>query len=125
MNEPLSKITENIIAVIVAVCLATAIAYAEPKTTTDPRYCGCEPKRNVDGKILRSVAERKRFEALYPLPLQYNRDEWQVDHIIPLANGGVDKIINMQWLPKKIKTCADDMCKDRFERVIYKNHLTK
>lgn len=117
----MGKVTENIIACIVAACLATAFAYAEPTTNTDPRYCGCEPKRNTDGKILRSVAERKRFEALYPLPPQYNRDEWQVDHVIPLANGGVDKIVNMQWLPKKIKTCADEFCKDRWERIIYKH----
>ncbi len=109
---------------IIVCTLLTANVYAEPEISTDPRYCG-EPKRNTSGKIVRSIAERKRFETLYQLPEQYRREEWQVDHVIPLSVGGCDLIINMQWLPKSIKTCADDMCKDRFERVIYKNHLTK
>lgn len=87
----------------------------------DLRYCG-EPKRSLSGKILRSVAERHRFEQLYPLPPQYNRDNWQVDHVIPLSSGGCDNIVNMQWLPKDIKTCAAVTCKDRWERIIYKVH---
>ena len=100
--------------------LTPLLSYAETTENSDQRYCGTEPRRNAAGKILRSVAERKRFEALYPLPAEYNRADWQVDHVIPLVNLGCDTIINMQWLPKKIKTCADDNCKDRWERVIYK-----
>ena len=34
----------------------------------------------------------------------------------PLASGGCDSVTNMQWLPKTIKTCTDDDCKDRWER---------
>ena len=116
----MGKITENIIACCVAVALGAALAYAEPVQLTDPRYCGGEPKRNAAGKIARNIAERKRFEALHPLPAEYTRAEWQVDHTIPLSEGGCDTIINMSWMPKKIKTCADDWCKDRWERLIYK-----
>lgn len=113
----MSKLNKSVIAIFVAVCISASIAHAEP-ISADPRYCG-EPKRNTSGKIVRSIAERKRFETLYPLPIQYKRNEWQVDHVIPLAVGGCDLLINMQWLPKAIKTCADDMCKDRWERKVY------
>ena len=81
----------------------------------DTRYCG-KPDRNADGSIKRSYKVRKEFERLYPLPAQYNRDDWQVDHVIPLAIGGCDSVNNMQWLPKAIKTCSSDYCKDRWER---------
>jgi hypothetical protein len=90
--------------------------YADP---VDARYCG-EPKRNEAGKIVRSITVRKQFEALYPLPPEYKRSSWQVDHVIPLKNGGCDSIINMQWLPLVLKICSGTICKDRWERDIYK-----
>lgn len=34
-------------------------------------------------------------------------------------HGGCDTVIVAQWLPIEIKTCADDFCKDRWERVVY------
>ncbi len=112
----------KIIIIAMTFCLLVVITPSRSElTNTDPRYCGGEPKRNAAGKIVRNIAERKRFETLYPLPIQYKRNEWQVDHVIPLAVGGCDLLINMQWLPKSIKTCAGDMCKDRFERIIYKS----
>ena len=110
--------TKFILLLITSLLLASP-AYAEPTTNIDPRYCGGEPKRNTSGKIVRSVTERKRFEALYPLPPQYKRTEWQVDHTLPLSEGGCDTLVNMTWLPKAIKTCPDYMCKDRWERIIY------
>lgn len=81
----------------------------------ETRYCG-EPKRYADGRIARSVTVVKEFERRYPLPAQYSRNDWQIDHVIPLASGGCDAVRNMQWLPKAIKTCPDDVCKDRWER---------
>lgn len=81
----------------------------------DTRYCG-EPKRTVTGKIKRDYAVIREFERLYPLPKAYERDKWQIDHVIPLSMGGCDAVRNMQWLPELIKTCADDSCKDRWER---------
>ena len=67
--------------------------------------------------IKRSYKVRKEFERLYPLPTVYNRDDWQIDHVIPLAIGGCDSVSNMQWLPRSIKTCANNYCKDRWERI--------
>lgn len=89
-------------------------AYAD-NHLTETRYCG-EPKRTASGKIARSKAVRLGFEQLYPLPPGYDRNKWQVDHVIPLAAGGCDSVSNMQWLPESIKTCANDNCKDRWER---------
>ena len=73
-------------------------------------------ERDGYGKIKRSVTVIKEFERLYPLPAGYDRKDWQIDHVIPLARCGADAVHNMQWLPKTIKTCADDSCKDRWER---------
>lgn len=96
--------------------IAASNVYADP--VIDARYCG-EPERTATGKIKRSKAIRLQFERLYPLPAGYDRSKWQVDHVIPRARGGCDSVINMQWLPESIKTCASDDCKDRWERVIY------
>ena len=85
---------------------------------TETRYCGA-PARNSDGSIKRSYKVRKEFDRLYPLPTGYNRYDWQIDHVIPLSMGGVDAVRNLQWLPKEIKTCSSDACKDRWERIIY------
>lgn len=102
------------VACLLGISFAASYARAD-NHLVETRYCG-EPKRYADGRLARSVTVVKYFEALYPLPPQYNRDDWQVDHVIPLASGGCDAIRNLQWLPKTIKTCADDDCKDRWER---------
>lgn len=63
--------------------------------TTDPRYCG-PPARDAAGKIVRSSVPLRQFEAAWPKPkdgLAYYRD-----HVIPLACGGCDALINLQWL---------------------------
>jgi len=83
----------------------------------ETRYCGVQ--RDDNGRIKRSARVVKEFEKIHPLPVEYSRSDWQVDHVIPLASGGCDSVSNMQWLPKTIKTCKSDDCKDRFERVIY------
>lgn len=105
--------------IILAVLLmASSAAYAGLDPYTDYRYCG-EPKRNKDNTIKRSNAVREAFERIYPLPPGNKRSEWQLDHVLPLSEGGCDAVFNMQWLPISIKTCSDDKCKDRFERIIY------
>ncbi len=104
-----------LIAIASLMCLSSAVV----ANAVDPRYCG-EPQRTSSGKIKRSASVLRDFESLYPLPAGYVRSEWQIDHVIPLAVGGCDALHNLQWLPKVIKTCAEDHCKDRFERVIYK-----
>lgn len=88
-----------------------------PGAPKDSRYCG-EPNRGADGKINRSAAQRARFVAVWPKPMDGN--EWHVDHVIPLVNGGCDLPHNMQWLPYPIKGCDQPLCKDRWERRVYK-----
>ena len=100
--------------IAVVMLLGSEPVYAD-NHLTETRYCG-EPKRTASGKIKRSAAVRREFERLYPLPPGYKREEWQIDHPIPIDRGGCDAVRNMQWLPKSIKTCADDDCKDRWER---------
>ncbi len=82
---------------------------------TETRYTD-HVERWSDGRLKRNATVIKEFERLYPLPAWYNRNDWQIDHVIPLANCGRDAVSNLQWLPKTIKTCAGLDCKDRWER---------
>jgi len=90
----------------------------------DARYCSIEPVRNDDGTIKRSAAVVREFRQYHPCPSTGKVDGpcegWQVDHVIPLAVGGCDSVVNLQWLPIEIKTCPGDKCKDRWERKVYR-----
>lgn len=81
----------------------------------DDRCC-VDPKRDSNGKIIRSKAVINEFIRLYPLPSHLKREDFQINHAIPLACGGKDIIENLLWMHKKAKTCADDWCQDRHER---------
>lgn len=73
---------------------------------------------------VRSAAVLREFQMLYPCPSTGQPTGkcpgWQKDHVIPLACGGCDSVENLQWLPKEIKTCAGKLCKDRWERRVYR-----
>ena len=88
----------------------------------DARYCGA-PARDKNGEIKRSTVELRKFVNVFPCPATLRPtiscEGWQIDHVIPLGSGGCDKPINMQWLPKAIKTCKDKVCKDRWERTYH------
>lgn len=88
----------------------------------DPRVDGLI-ERDADGHILRSAAAVSEFKRLYPCPVTAKSTGacpgWSVDHVIPLACGGVDAPINMQWLPVEIKSAAGTLPKDRWERKVY------
>lgn len=60
-------------------------------------------------EIQRSAAAKRAFEKQTGYP--HGRAGYVVDHIIPLACGGPDKPINMQW-----QTISDAKAKDRWER---------
>ena len=89
----------------------------------DPRMCFTEPKRDVDGTILRSAAPLHQFQKLYPCPSTNERvgpcPGWHKDHVIPLACGGCDTVANLQWLPVEIKSAPGILAKDRWERSVY------
>jgi hypothetical protein len=102
-------------------------AAGQPGAVPDPRYCG-EPERTPDGRIKRSRTVLREFARVFPCPETLQPvpscPGWGIDHILPLASGGCDSVINLQWLPDSIKRCADDDCKDRWERT-YHGHPRK
>jgi hypothetical protein len=83
----------------------------------DSRYCGT-PAKDLDGSISRSTVVIKQFKQAHPCPATGKTDAcpgWDIDHVIPLACGGCDKVENMQWLPHIYKITG----KDRWERKVY------
>jgi hypothetical protein len=65
--------------------------------------------RNEKGRIQRSAAARHAFARQTGFP--HGRPGYVIDHIKPLACGGVDAPSNMQW-----QTIAEGKIKDRTER---------
>lgn len=88
----------------------------------DARYCG-DPARDATGRIMRRYDSKKTFAAVWPCPSTGLRvpacPGWQIDHVIPLAQGGCDLAFNMQWMPTPIKTAPGRYPKDRWERCVY------
>jgi hypothetical protein len=66
--------------------------------------------REAKGKIQRSAAARHAFARQTGYP--HGRPGYVIDHIVPLACGGIDAPSNMQW-----QTVAEAKAKDRTERV--------
>jgi len=91
----------------------------QPGAINDPRYCG-EPARDSNGRIIRSRAVLNEFAKVFPCPSTLSPISscpgWHIDHVIPLASGGCDTKVNLQWLPVQIKSCSLPACKDRWER---------
>lgn len=101
------------------ILLFPLLAYAQ-----DPRYCG-PPERDADGRISRSLTQVNEFRSYHRCPSTGQYDGrcpgWAVDHVIPLACGGCDSVVNMQWLPNEIKRLSGKYPKDRWERKVYAN----
>lgn len=91
----------------------------------ETRYCTVIPKRDADGSISRRADVLRAFRDLHPCPstgqTRGRCDGWAMDHVIPLAVGGCDSVSNLQWLPNEIKRCAGAVCKDRWEREVYRH----
>lgn len=109
-------------AALLLLCFTT-FAHAAPDPLVELRYCG-EPPRNANGTILRRVDVLVAFRNLYPCPATGQKHGachgWAIDHVIPLAVGGCDAVYNLQWLPTGLKSCSGTVCKDRWEREVYK-----
>ena len=103
--------------------LLAALSLCAQAQDIDPRFAG-PPARDADGNISRSTRQRALFVRMHPCPANGNVTGacpgWAVDHPIPLACGGIDAPVNMQWLPVEIKSCAGQFCKDRWERRVYR-----
>lgn len=71
-------------------------------------------KRDPDGKISRSESAKNAFKRDNPCPANGNRrgacPGYVIDHIVPLACGGLDGPANMQW-----QTVFDGKAKDKWE----------
>lgn len=89
----------------------------------DYAMTGQPPARNADGTIKRDSKVVSAYRKLYPCPSTglYTGacPGWSLDHPRPLACGGADAVWNLTWMDNRIKKCADDFCKDRYERKIY------
>lgn len=92
------------------------IALLATPALADIRCC-VVPERYADGRLKRSQAVLKEFERLYPLPPGHDRSKYQINHAVPLACGGKDIIENLIWMRVEAKTCAEDWCQDRHERL--------
>jgi 5-methylcytosine-specific restriction endonuclease McrA len=88
----------------------------------DYRQTGQVPRTEA-GKTERSAAVLAAFREKYPCPATGKSSGscpgWAIDHVIPLACGGVDAVYNLQWLPNTIKSAKGSDSKDHFERKIY------
>lgn len=101
---------------LAVVCLFLSVKHV---LAADARYCGVVYRDAVTKKILRSAAVKAAFKREHPCIAPCDAT-WEVDHILPLFRGGCDSVINMQWLPPQLKTCAM-YCKDRWEGILYNN----
>lgn len=116
--------TPFLVIIAIAFILFCPVAFASDVTLTtpDPRFCGA-PERTEEGKIKRDMGKVDDFKQLYPCPSNGKSSGacpgWAVDHVIPLACGGCDLVLNMQWLPNEIKNHAGQFPKDRWERKVY------
>ena len=109
------------LSLLVTLALSTCV-HAQ---TLDPKVdirVGQSVIRTPAGVIKRSTAVIAAFQKIHACPSTGAHigacPGWAVDHVIPLACGGVDAVYNMQWLPDQVKSCAG-WCKDRWERKIY------
>jgi hypothetical protein len=75
----------------------------------------CTPPRDDYGRILRSKKVLAAFRATVPCPGTGETGKrcvgFVVDHIVPLACCGADRVANLQW-----QTIADGKAKDKVER---------
>jgi hypothetical protein len=110
---------------VLAILLCLAAAVASPQVLDplhDYRFSG-EVVREGDGTTKRSTKVINAFKRQWPCPVNGKRSGacpgWAIDHIIPLACGGVDAVYNLQWLPNEIKSAKGAFSKDHFERRVY------
>lgn len=115
---------------LLALTLLCSTVYAQ---TLDPlvdyRFVG-NVVRDTDTTTLRSTKVIYAFKKQWACPVTGAHigscPGWAIDHVIPLACGGVDAVYNMQWLPNEIKSAKGEFSKDHFERRIYGgNKLSK
>ena len=112
----------KILLVVLHLCGVTSLYAQGLDPLQDYRYGGTV-LRGPTGITLRDKAVVARFKELYACPVTQIHSGacpgWAIDHVIPLACGGVDAVYNMQWLPNEIKNQKGEFSKDHFERRVY------
>lgn len=103
--------------------LASSASAIDLNPYMDYRYCGPNIKRDADGRISRSPKVLAAFKKIQPCPVTKKTygscPGWAINHDWPLANGGCDAVFNLSWMPNEAKSCAEDYCRDRYERRIF------
>jgi len=91
---------------------------SHPRTSCSPRqyHSSTSSTRSSHARNGRSAAARDSFMRQHPCPSTGKRSggcpAYIVDHVRPLACGGADSAVNMQW-----QTVADAKAKDKTERI--------
>jgi 5-methylcytosine-specific restriction endonuclease McrA len=110
---------------VIAVMLCAFEAKADP--LKEERYV-TEIKRDAKGQILRRADVLVAFKKIHPCPSTGQSTgacpNWQMNHVVPLACGGIDAVGNLAWLPTAIKACKGTICVDRYERKVYQANYT-
>ena len=106
------------IKLILLIFLFLSLNVSAETEIVDARYCG-KPERTASNKIKRNTNLIRQFKKMYPIPPELSYMEFEVDHVIPLDQGGCDSIINLNYLPKSIKSSDNPYAKDRWERKLY------
>jgi hypothetical protein len=95
---------------------ATASAGAAPASAAKASTAPTPPVRGANGRVERSAAAKSAFQRSHPCPSTGasggSCPGYVVDHVKPLACGGVDVPTNMQW-----QTDAAAKEKDKTKRV--------
>ena len=109
-----------LIGIMATLLFTTAFAQLDPMV--DYRFTGVviRDQKGVTARDPRVVAAfRKMWECPSTGAHIGACPGWAVDHVVPLACGGIDATWNMQWLPTQIKSAPGPYSKDHFERRVY------
>ena len=79
------------------------------RTEATKRKAPATTPRDAHGRIQRSAAARHAFARQTGYP--HGRPGYVIDHVIPLACGGLDTPSNLQW-----QSVAESKAKDKWER---------
>lgn len=96
---------------IIAICAS----HAKADPLKEERYVN-QVKRDAKGQILRRADVLVAFKKIHPCPSTGKTtgacNGWQMNHVIPLACGGIDAVSNLSWQPTVTKTCWQDWCQN-------------
>lgn len=94
------------------------VVYEAGAGALDETRCCITPARTASGEIARRAAVISEFRKMWSCPSTGLKTGacpgWYIDHVIPLACGGIDAVFNLQWLPEAV--WRD---KSKWERKIY------